>query len=103
MALFVAGSVYAGNGKQVFTASGCAACHHPTKDQTAMGLGPSLKQITKAYKGNKGQLTKFLKGKAAPKIDKKKFNMLMKSQLAMTKRMPAAKLKALVDFIASHK
>lgn len=87
------------DGKAIFKAKGCAACHHPTKDQRKMGLGPSIKQIKAAYKGNKAALKKFLRGKAQPRIDKKKFKMLMKSQLAMIKNLPEAKLNALVNYL----
>ncbi len=100
-ATVLAGGLSAADGKAIFTAKGCTACHNPTKDQTAMGLGPSLKQISAAYKGNKGNLTAFLKGNDKPIVAPEKY-ATMKGQIAMTKGLPAAELDALVTFLLSN-
>lgn len=98
---FFAGSVYAESGASIFNTSGCTTCHHPTKDQAAMGLGPSLKMIGKAYKGKEGELVKFLKGDGKPKVYPDKFPIMM-GQIAITKTWPDAKLKAVASWLASR-
>jgi cytochrome c len=99
-ATVLAGGVFA-DGKAVFTAKGCTACHNLDKDQAAMGLGPSLRQIAKAYKGDAAGLTAFLKGSDKPKVYPDKYPT-MKGQVAMTKTMPAADIDALVQYLTSN-
>ncbi|GIX43365.1 MAG: hypothetical protein KatS3mg129_3098 [Leptospiraceae bacterium] len=90
------------NGKNIFTSKGCAACHQPAVDS----VGPSLKNISSAYKGNLGQLIDFLKGNGKPLLEKGKFagqyDSVMKLQLNQIKNLPAKDLKDLAQFILSH-
>ncbi|WP_457623873.1 c-type cytochrome [Persephonella sp.] len=93
----MAGGAMAADGAGIFKSKGCGACHKPS----AKGVGPSLKDIAATYKGKEGDLIKFLRGEAPPKMDTGKFN-IMKAQLAKTKALSDAELKALVDFILGH-
>lgn len=90
------------DGKTIFNSKGCTACHQPSNDS----VGPSLKSISTAYKGQAGELIKFLKGEGNPKLDKGKFagqyQTVMKLQIAQTKSLPANDLKQLADYILSH-
>ena len=45
------------NGKEIFSAKGCTACHQ-VETKT---VGPSIKTIAEAYKGNKKGLISFFK------------------------------------------
>ncbi|WP_457622098.1 c-type cytochrome [Persephonella sp.] len=93
----VAGSAMAADGAGIFKSKGCGACHKPT----AKSVGPSLKDIAAAYKGKEAELIKFLRGEAKPIMDPAKFG-IMKSQLAKTKALSDAELKALADFMLNH-
>ncbi len=88
---------FASMGKQLFQSKGCSACHNPKLDTT----GPALKKIAQYYRGNEEHLIKFLKGKAAPKVEPEKFT-IMKPQLNDTKRLSDEELKELVKFIVGH-
>ncbi|MES0488681.1 MAG: c-type cytochrome [Leptospirales bacterium] len=106
VAVAVAGSmslVFAADGATIFKKNGCTSCHNPTKDQLKSGLGPSLVNITKAYKagGGKAALVTFLQGKGAPIVAPKKFNT-MKTQLGKTKKLSDADRSALADYILSN-
>lgn len=90
------------NGKNIFNSKGCTACHQPNADV----VGPALKQIASAYKGNIGELIKFLKGEGAPKLATGKFagqyDTVMKLQLNQTKSLSPKELKDLAEFILSN-
>ncbi len=88
---------FASMGKQLFQSKGCSACHNPNLDTT----GPALKKIAAKYRGNEEHLIKFLKGKAAPKVEPEKFT-IMKPQLNDTKKLTDEELKELVKFIVGH-
>lgn len=95
----------AAKGAKVYKKSGCASCHDPAKDQLGSGLGPSLKQISAAYKaaGGKDQLVEFLaKGKKKTAIVAPKKFGVMKAQLRKTKKLSDAQRGDLADFILSH-
>ena len=98
------GAAYA-DGAKVFKKKGCGSCHDAAKDQLGMGLGPSLKQISEAYKADGGKdalLNFFNKGtKKTAKVAPKKFNT-MKGQLKNIKKLSADDQGALADFILSH-
>ncbi|MFN3603269.1 MAG: c-type cytochrome [Leptonema sp. (in: bacteria)] len=90
------------DGKTIFNSKGCTACHQPSADS----VGPSLKSISTSYKGQLGDLIKFLKGEGKPRLDKGKFagqfETVMKLQLSQTKSLNANDLKQLAEFLLSH-
>lgn len=96
--LLVAGVSLAADGKAIFQSKGCASCHQPAVDT----VGPSLKKIAQAYTGKEEQLVKYLKGQAKPIVDPARA-AIMNAQLAMIKNLSDAELKALAEFILSHK
>ncbi|WP_461832619.1 c-type cytochrome [Aquifex sp.] len=96
--VFLAGTVFAADGKAIFQSKGCTSCHQPSVDT----VGPSLKKIAQVYGNDVEGLVKFLKGEAQPKVDPPKFP-IMKAQLTMLKGLSDAELKALAEFILSHK
>ena len=96
--LLVAGVALAADGKAIFQSKGCASCHQPAVDT----VGPSLKKIAQAYTGKEEQLVKYLKGQAKPIVDPARA-AIMNAQLAMIKNLSDAELKALAEFILSHK
>jgi len=81
------------DGKKLFMENGCVACHNLDKKT----VGPSIKEIAAAYKDKKDQMIKFLKEEADPIVDPPQF-AVMKPNLAPTKKMSDAELKALVDY-----
>ena len=85
-------------GKKLFNTKGCMACHQL---DTRL-IGPSLKEIAKAYNGDKKGLTDYLKGNAESKVDPAQ-KALMEPQLAITKAMQVKDLEAVVDYILSAK
>jgi cytochrome c len=85
-------------GKEIFESKGnCVACHQV--NQTA--IGPSLKDIAKIYKLQKGDIIAFLKGNAKPIVDSSQYE-IMKTNIAITKEMSASELKAIEAFIYSN-
>lgn len=96
--LIAGGMTFAADGAAIFKSKGCASCHQPTADT----VGPSLKKIAQAYAGKEGELVKFLKGEAPAIVDPAKA-AIMKAQLTMVKNLPEDQLKALADFMLSHK
>ena len=88
----------AADGKALFASKGCAACHQATVDT----VGPSLKKIAEAYKGKEAELIKFLKGEGKAIVDPAKFSV-MQPQLNTTKSMSDEELKALAEYMLSHK
>jgi cytochrome c len=89
---------FAGNGEQLFKSKGCAACHQASVDT----VGPSLKKIAQAYAGKEADLIKFLKGEGKAIVDPAKF-AIMQPQLNATKSMSDEELKAMAEYILSHK
>ena len=90
------------DGAALFASKACVACHNAEKDQSAMGLGPSIKMIKEAYgaegKGGADGIAKFLNGEGSP-IVKPELYPVMQGQLAMTKAMTAEQRKALADYL----
>jgi cytochrome c len=97
VAVLAAGS-FAADGKALFQQKGCTACHQADKDS----VGPALKKIAAAYKGKEADLIKFLKGQGKAIVDPAK-ESVMKPNLNTTKAMKDDELKALAQFILSHK
>jgi len=96
--LAFAGFALAADGKAIFQSKGCTACHQPAADT----VGPSLKKIAQAYAGKEDQLVKYLKGQGKAIVDPAK-EAIMRPQLAALKTLSDAELKALAQFILSHK
>lgn len=90
-------------GEKLYKHKGCSACHHPTKDQLAMGKGPSYQMVSAAYKkaGGKAALVKFLEGKGDPIVAPAKFS-IMKGQLRNIKRWKDQQRSDIADFILTH-
>ena len=86
------------DGKKLFAAKGCVACHK----EDAKLVGPALKVIAKTYADKKGNMVKFLKENADPIVDPSQF-AVMKVNLAVTKALKAEELQALTAYIRSVK
>ena len=85
------------SGQELFEGKGnCIACHKP--DQKI--IGPSIAEIAKIYKENKGSIVAFLKEEADPIVDPSQYD-IMKTNFAITKTMSDEELKALEDYIYS--
>jgi cytochrome c len=96
-ATLLAGGISAADGKALFAQKGCTACHAPATE----GVGPALKRVSTAYKGNAAGLTAFLKGNDKSIVDPAKY-AVMKANIATTKAMSAADLDALIKYILSN-
>lgn len=99
--LFATSNLFAADGKALFANKGCTACHNPTKDQLAAGLGPSLKQVSTAYKGDEAGLVAFLSSKGKAKVAPAQFP-IMQGQLAMLQGTSKGDLTALAKYIMSN-
>ena len=85
------------SGKELFEGEGnCIACHKT--DQKI--IGPSLQDIGKIYKAQKGSIVAFLKEESDPIVDPSQYD-IMKTNFAITKSMSDEQLKALEDYIYS--
>ena len=95
-------SALAEDGAALFTSKACVACHHAEKDQSAMGLGPSIKMIKEAYgadgKGGAEGIAKFLNGEGTA-IVKPELYPIMQGQVALTKAMTPEQRKAIADYL----
>jgi len=90
-------------GRDLYMSLECKNCHDPEKDQIAVGMGPSLQRIAKAYAGDEDGLVKFLKSEAKPRISPENY-MVMETQLAMILYgKPEENLRNLARFILSNK
>jgi cytochrome c len=85
-------------GEEIFKSKGCIFCH---KQNGPSGTIPSLSELGKAYKGNKEQLIRYLKGEADP-IVKPERAVVMKRQIEKTKAMSDSERADLADFMLSH-
>lgn len=85
------------SGEDIFNQNSCAACHRP--DQKI--IGPSLQEIAKIYKEQKGDMVAFLKEEAQPIVDPKMYES-MRINLKVTKTLSDEELKALENYILSH-
>jgi cytochrome c len=85
-------------GSDLFTASGCVACHQvDTKT-----VGPSLKDIAAGYADNDEGLTAFLNGEGEAIIDPEQA-AVMAPQVETTKNMSDDDRNAIVGYIMSNK
>ncbi len=101
--LAIPSTAFAADGAALFAAKACTACHHPANDQTAMGLGPSLKGISTAYKDKKPDLVKFLAADPTAKpIVKPELYPVMQAQQMVTKALSDEERGAIADFILTH-
>ncbi len=90
----------ADEGKKLFTAKGCVACH---KEQEKL-VGPALKTIAKMYAEKKGNIVKFLKGNGTAIVDTDPAQVaVMQTNFAVTKAMKAEELQAIASYIRSVK
>ncbi len=85
-------------GEKIFKDKGCIVCHQL---DTKM-IGPSLKEISKAYAGNKENLNSFLKGDSKSIIDPAQ-HIIMEPQIGITKAMPDTERMAIVEYMISVK
>ena len=63
-------------------------------------VGPSLKEIAKIYKEQKGDIPAFLKGNADPLVDPSQYEV-MKTNFYITKHFSDEELKAVEAYIYS--
>ena len=84
-------------GEVLFQKNNCAACHKP--DQKI--IGPSLQEIAKIYKEQKGNMVAFLKEDAEPIVDETMYET-MRINLQITKTMTDEELQSLEMYILSH-
>ena len=87
-----------GIGEKLYKDKGCLVCHQ----LTTRLVGPSIKDISAAYSGNKAGLTAFLKGEGKAIVDPSQASV-MQPQIAITKALPAEELDEIVDYILSIK
>lgn len=85
------------SGEDVFNQNNCTACHKP--DQKV--VGPSLQDIARIYKGQKGDMVAFLKEEAKPIVDPEMYES-MRINLQITKTLSDEELKALENYILNH-
>ena len=85
-------------GKSIFEGKGnCTSCHQV--DQKV--IGPSIQEIAKIYKDQKGDIVTFLKGNGEPIVDPSQF-AVMKTNFPVTQAMSDEELKAIESYIYSH-
>ena len=84
-------------GQQLFEENNCTACHQI--DQKV--VGPSLQEMAKIYKQQKGDVVAFLKEEAEPIVDPSMYES-MKINLQITKTMTDEELQSLELYILSH-
>jgi cytochrome c551/c552 len=83
------------DGKAIFDANRCGACHK----EEAAGVGPSLKEIADLYAGNKSQMVSLLEGTGAPLKDTGKYERTMTRPIEKLKGLSAEELGALADYL----
>jgi len=84
-------------GKEIFEGRGnCISCHQV---DTKL-IGPSLQEIAKIYKEEKGNMVSFLKQEAEPIVDPSQYEV-MKTNFAITEEMSDEELIALEAYIFS--
>jgi len=84
-------------GKEIFNGKGaCASCHLPDKKV----IGPSIKEIAEIYRAQNGDMKAFLLEKAEPIVDPAQY-VTMKTNFAITKRLPENELEAVIAYMKS--
>ena len=91
-------NVASGDEQPVFKSLRCGICHKENTGKTY----PSLKEITKVYKGDSEKLETYLHGKADPIVNQEKSHTMDK-YIEKTKALSENEMKSLVEFILSHK
>jgi len=86
------------DGATLFNKKACNLCHHPTR----VIVGPSIRDISTAYKGDEKAILNFLNGKGVPIVQPEEFNY-MKPVLNQLKNMKPEERQALADYIAGQK
>jgi cytochrome c len=85
-------------GKELFEGKGnCIACHLVNQKV----IGPSIQDIAKIYKSQKGNIINFLKNDAKPIVDPSQYEV-MKTNFTITKAMSDQELKAIEAYIYSN-
>jgi cytochrome c len=85
-------------GLELFEGKGnCVACHLIDKKV----IGPSVQDMAKIYKEQKGNIIDFLKNDAKPIIDPSQYEV-MKTNFVITKAMTDQELKAIEAYIFSN-
>lgn len=85
-------------GSELFTTSGCVACHQ----LEAKTVGPALKEIAAGYAEDAAGLTAFLNGESDPIIDVAQA-AVMAPQVNITKAMSESDRNSIVAYIMSNK
>jgi len=88
-------------GARLFKERGCGACHDRTKDQSALGLGPSMEQVAEAYEGNEDEMAKFLKGGCDPIVDEARFP-IMHGEIVKMKSLSDSEIRALQEYMCGE-
>ena len=88
-------------GARLFEQRGCGACHDRTKDQSALGLGPSMEQVAEAYKGHEDEMVKFLRGGCDPIVDEARFP-IMHGEIVKMKSLSDSEIRALQKYICGE-
>ncbi|SDW79721.1 cytochrome c [Lutibacter oricola] len=88
-------------GKKLFTEKTCTTCHQAD----AKVIGPSIKEITKVYGEQKGNIVKFLKGESPAIVDTDPGQVaVMKANLdSFVKDMSGDELAAIAAYMRSVK
>jgi len=85
-------------GKEIFEGKGnCYSCHKPEEK----AIGPAIREISKIYKAQKGDIVTFLKGEGKPIVDPSQFEV-MKTNFYITKTFSEEELKAVEAYIYSY-
>jgi len=95
--LLVPFGVQAEDGKDIFKSLLCGNCH---KVDTGKA-NPSLKEITRFYKGKESQLLNYLNGEVGSVVNPEKGDR-MKRYIEKTKALKDEERKALAEYILSH-
>lgn len=99
-----AAPAFAEDGAALMASKACTACHNAEKDQSMLGLGPSLKQIGAAYADNKDGLIKFLNADPTAKaIVKPELYPVMQGQQQVSKTWTDEEKAAVADYMISLK
>ncbi len=83
-------------GKTIFEAKGCVACHKQDVDT----IGPSLQTIAISYSGKEDTLIPYLSGQGTPIVDPTRASV-MNPQLLKIRTLFAEDMRALAEYIIS--
>ena len=89
-------STFGMSGIGFFNRQGCGVCHK----ETINTIGPSIKEISEAYKGNKQALKEYLRGKRPPIVEPEKASLMIKF-IKKTKKFSEEELNAIVEYLTS--